>query len=90
MDKRNRKRIKVIVVAGTRPEAIKIAPVIDRLKRQSDDFETIILATAQHRELLDQAFSLFQINPDFKLGTAMFSPGYFFDLSHVNATGSKT
>ncbi len=56
-----------MVVAGTRPEAIKIAPVIDRLKRQSDDFETIILATAQHRELLDQAFALFHINPDIDL-----------------------
>ncbi len=56
-----------MVVAGTRPEAIKVAPVIERLKRQPDDFETIVLATAQHRELLDQAFSLFHINPDMNL-----------------------
>lgn len=67
MDKNNRKRIKVMVVAGTRPEAIKVAPVIERLKRQPDDFETIVLATAQHRELLDQVFSLFHINPDIDL-----------------------
>jgi UDP-N-acetylglucosamine 2-epimerase (non-hydrolysing) len=56
--------INVMVVAGTRPEAIKVAPVIDCLLRHSDEFHTIVTATAQHRELLDQAFSLFKITPD--------------------------
>jgi UDP-N-acetylglucosamine 2-epimerase (non-hydrolysing) len=59
--------VKVAVVVGTRPEAIKVAPAIERLKRQHDDFDTIVVATAQHRELLDQAFSLFHISPDIDL-----------------------
>jgi len=64
MDKNSKERIKVLVVVGTRPEVIKVAPVIERLKRQPDEFETIIVATGQHRELLDQALSLFHISPD--------------------------
>ena len=64
MNRNSKERIKVLVVVGTRPEAIKVAPVIERLKRQPDEFETIIVATGQHRELLDQALSLFHISPD--------------------------
>jgi UDP-N-acetylglucosamine 2-epimerase (non-hydrolysing) len=67
MHTNSKDRIKVMVVVGTRPEAIKVAPVIERLKRQPDEFETIIVATAQHRELLDQALSLFHISPDIDL-----------------------
>lgn len=67
MHRNSKERIKVMVVAGTRPEAIKVAPVIERLKRQPDDFETIIVVTAQHRELLDQALALFHISPDIDL-----------------------
>jgi len=63
----NTKQIKVMVVAGTRPEAIKIAPVVKKLLNRPDKFQTIIVATAQHRELLDQAFSLFHIKPDIDL-----------------------
>jgi UDP-N-acetylglucosamine 2-epimerase (non-hydrolysing) len=58
---------KVMVVAGTRPEAIKVAPVIHCLLSRPDRFQTIIVATAQHRELLDQALSLFKITPDIDL-----------------------
>lgn len=57
---------KVLCIVGTRPEAIKMAPVILALK-ESPDFEPIVLATAQHRELLDQVFVLFGIVPDFDL-----------------------
>ena len=67
MQANSKERIKVLVVVGTRPEAIKVAPVVERLKRQSNDFETVIAATAQHRELLDQALSLFHISPDIDL-----------------------
>jgi UDP-N-acetylglucosamine 2-epimerase (non-hydrolysing) len=67
MHTNSKNRIKVMVVVGTRPEAIKVAPVIERLKRQPDEFETIIVATAQHRELLDQALALFHISPDIDL-----------------------
>ena len=60
-------RTKVMIVVGTRPEAIKTAPVIYELKQHPDKFQAIIVATAQHREMLDQAFSLFNIVPDVDL-----------------------
>ena len=60
-------RIKVMVVFGTRPEAIKMAPVVFKLKSNLQKFESIIVATAQHREILDQALSLFNIKPDIDL-----------------------
>ncbi|MBE9571607.1 MAG: UDP-N-acetylglucosamine 2-epimerase (non-hydrolyzing), partial [Proteobacteria bacterium] len=59
--------IKVLTIVGTRPEAIKIAPLINELKRHSDIFETKVCATAQHREMLDQVLNLFQIIPDYDL-----------------------
>ncbi|NLO20708.1 MAG: UDP-N-acetylglucosamine 2-epimerase (non-hydrolyzing) [Syntrophomonadaceae bacterium] len=57
---------KVLVVFGTRPEAIKMAPVIRELK-QVQDIETVVLVTAQHREMLDQVLQLFNIEPDHDL-----------------------
>ena len=56
-----------MAILGTRPEAIKIAPVILALNRAAGRFETIVVATAQHRELLDQSLSIFQIKPDLDL-----------------------
>ena len=53
--------MKVLVVLGTRPEAIKMAPVIRELLRHPDQFKTEVCLTAQHRELLDQVIALFQI-----------------------------
>lgn len=67
MNKQILKKPKIMVILGTRPEAIKLAPVIHRLYRLANDFETMIVATAQHRELLDQALSLFNIQPDIDL-----------------------
>ena len=67
MRRNSKEQIKVMVVAGTRPEVIKVAPVIDRLKKQPDEFKTVVVTTAQHRELLDQALSLFHISPDINL-----------------------
>lgn len=58
--------MKVMCVIGTRPEAIKMAPVVNAFKK-CDDFEVCVLATAQHRDLLDQAFSLFDIQADYDL-----------------------
>lgn len=58
---------KILVVFGTRPEAIKMAPVIKELQKYHDQIETKICVTAQHREMLDQILSLFQILPDFDL-----------------------
>ena len=57
---------KVIVVFGTRPEAIKMAPVVSQL-RQSGRLDVKVCVTAQHREILDQVLKLFEIIPDFDL-----------------------
>ena len=60
-------RIRVLTVLGTRPEAIKLAPVIKELSSRSSFFESLVCATGQHREMLDQVLSLFGIKPDFDL-----------------------
>ncbi|MCK8824589.1 UDP-N-acetylglucosamine 2-epimerase (non-hydrolyzing) [Fuchsiella alkaliacetigena] len=57
---------KVAIVFGTRPEAIKMAPVIKELKKYSQ-IELLVIVTAQHRELLDQVLDLFEITPDYDL-----------------------
>lgn len=61
----NRKR--VLLIVGTRPEAIKIAPVYLELKKNADTFETILCLTGQHREMLHQALDQFGIIPDINL-----------------------
>ncbi len=63
----------VLVVFGTRPEAIKMAPVVAALRARSDALRTTVCVTAQHREMLDQVLSLFGIVPDFDL--ALMKPG---------------
>ena len=57
---------KILVVFGTRPEAIKMAPLVKALKVEAE-FQTMVCVTAQHREMLDQVLSLFQIAPDYDL-----------------------
>jgi UDP-N-acetylglucosamine 2-epimerase (non-hydrolysing) len=61
------KRLRVGVVFGTRPEAIKLAPVISELKRRSERFEPFLISTAQHRSMLDQVMNVFGITPDIDL-----------------------
>ena len=58
---------KIMLVFGTRPEAIKMAPLAIELKRDKDNFETIICVTGQHREMLDQVLDIFEIKPDYDL-----------------------
>lgn len=58
--------LKVLSVFGTRPEAVKMAPIVKRLK-QTKGVRSIVCVTAQHREMLDQALELFSITPDFDL-----------------------
>jgi UDP-N-acetylglucosamine 2-epimerase (non-hydrolysing) len=58
---------KVLFVFGTRPEAIKMAPVIKELQRHPEHFDTRVCVTAQHRQMLDQVLELFAIVPDFDL-----------------------
>ena len=60
-------KIKVMTIFGTRPEAIKMAPLVIELKRQSSRFEPIVTITAQHREMLDQVLNIFDITPDYDL-----------------------
>ncbi|MDQ0177555.1 non-hydrolyzing UDP-N-acetylglucosamine 2-epimerase [Bacillus chungangensis] len=61
------KPIKVMTIFGTRPEAIKMAPLVLEMKKQPAHFESIVTVTAQHREMLDQVLNIFQIQPDYDL-----------------------
>jgi UDP-N-acetylglucosamine 2-epimerase (non-hydrolysing) len=58
---------KIVVVFGTRPEAIKLAPVIKKLRSRPKEFDVVVVVTAQHREMLDQVLETFDINPDYDL-----------------------
>ncbi len=57
----------ILSVIGTRPEAIKMAPVVQQLQRHPSDFTSLVCSTGQHRQMLDQAFELFAITPDLDL-----------------------
>jgi UDP-N-acetylglucosamine 2-epimerase (non-hydrolysing) len=59
--------IKVLSVFGTRPEAIKMAPLLRELARRTGTFTSRVCVTGQHREMLDQALQLFSIRPDYDL-----------------------
>ena len=61
------KPVKVMTVFGTRPEAIKMAPVVLELQKHPDKIQSIVAVTAQHREMLDQVLRLFSIKPDYDL-----------------------
>ena len=69
------RRHRIAVVLGTRPEAIKLAPVILALKRRDAEFEPVVITTAQHREMLAQAMHAFRLTSDIDLG-----------LTHANQT----
>ena len=56
-----------MLVFGTRPEAIKMAPLVKEFQKYPDDFETIVCVTGQHREMLDQVLHIFDIKPDYDL-----------------------
>ena len=60
-------KLKVMTIFGTRPEAIKMAPVILELEKFSDKIQTTVAVTAQHREMLDQVLKLFKIRPNYDL-----------------------
>lgn len=59
--------LKVMIIFGTRPEAIKMAPVVKELQRYPDRFDTVVCVTSQHREMLDQVLVLFEMEPDIDL-----------------------
>lgn len=60
-------KIRVLTVFGTRPEAIKMAPLVKEFEKQPDVFKSVVCVTAQHRQMLDQVLKLFEIKPDFDL-----------------------
>ncbi len=72
---------KVLIVFGTRPEAIKMAPVVKAFQENKDNFETRVCVTAQHREMLDQVLNIFEIEPDYDLN--IMKAGQ--DLSDISA-----
>jgi len=59
--------MKIMPVVGTRPEAIKLIPVIKELERHPEEFEVVLVTTAQHRKMLDQVLKLFGITPSHDL-----------------------
>lgn len=56
-----------MLVFGTRPEAIKMCPLVKEFQKRSDEFETIVCVTGQHREMLDQVLQIFDVKPDYDL-----------------------
>lgn len=60
-------RRKILLVFGTRPEAIKMAPLVKEFQKHHDKFETKVCVTAQHRQMLDQVLDVFEITPDYDL-----------------------
>jgi UDP-N-acetylglucosamine 2-epimerase (non-hydrolysing) len=79
---------KILSIFGTRPEAIKMAPVIKELEKHPDSFVSRVCVTAQHREMLDQVLSLFKIRPDYDLNLML--PGQdLFDITANVLTGLK-
>jgi UDP-N-acetylglucosamine 2-epimerase (non-hydrolysing) len=67
MDIKGRNLKKILIVFGTRPEAIKMAPLVKAFEKETDNFEMKVCITAQHREMLDQVLQLFDIQPHYDL-----------------------
>lgn len=57
----------ILLVFGTRPEAIKMAPLVKTMQQYPNDFRTVVCVTGQHREMLDQVLQIFEIKPDYDL-----------------------
>lgn len=71
---------RIVVVFGTRPEAIKMCPLVNELKAHPKDFDTVVCVTGQHREMLDQVLEVFQVVPEYDL--SIMKPGQtLFDVT---------
>lgn len=64
---------KVMLVFGTRHEAIKMCPLEKEFQKYPEDFETIVCVTGQHREMLDQVLKIFEVKPDYDLNIMYFT-----------------
>ncbi|TVR76800.1 MAG: UDP-N-acetylglucosamine 2-epimerase (non-hydrolyzing) [Saprospirales bacterium] len=80
---------KILLVFGTRPEAIKMAPLVKKLREQPETFKTIVTVTGQHRQMLDQVLKLFDIQPDYDLDI-MKAGQNLFDVTSRVLNGMKT
>ena len=79
---------KILIVFGTRPEAIKMAPLVKEFQKYSVNFETKVCVTAQHREMLDQVLELFEITPEYDLD--IMKPGQdLYDVTSNVLLGMK-
>jgi len=79
---------KIMLVFGTRPEAIKMAPLLHALRAEPDYFDVLVCVTAQHREMLDQVLRVFEITPDIDLN--VMQPGQdLFDVTSSILTGMR-
>lgn len=80
---------KNLIIFGTRPEAIKMAPLVKEFQKNEQDFDTRVCVTAQHREMLDQVLSFFEITPDYDLD--LMKPGQnLYDLTASIIIGLKS
>ncbi|MGL6227957.1 MAG: non-hydrolyzing UDP-N-acetylglucosamine 2-epimerase, partial [Culicoidibacterales bacterium] len=80
---------KVLLAFGTRPEAIKMAPLVKVLQAQPERFETIVAVTGQHRQMLDQVLAAFKITPDIDL-SLMKAGQTLYDVTSDVLLGMKT
>ena len=79
---------KIMLVFGTRPEAIKMAPLVKEFQKHPDSFKTIVCVTGQHRQMLDQVLQLFKITPDYDLN--IMKPGQdLYDVTARVLTGMR-
>lgn len=77
-----------MLIFGTRPEAIKMAPLVKAFQARGDEFETIVTVTGQHRQMLDQVLDLFEIKPDYDLN--IMKPGQdLYDVTSRVLTGMR-
>ncbi len=83
----NKNRKKIMLVFGTRPEAIKMCPLVNELKRRKN-IKTIVCVTAQHREMLDQVLDVFKVIPDYDL-SIMKKSQTLFDITINILNGIK-
>jgi UDP-N-acetylglucosamine 2-epimerase (non-hydrolysing) len=82
------KKPRVVSVIGTRPEAVKMAPVLMELARYEDQCESLLVSTAQHRQMLDQILSVFRLTPDIDLNT-MLPNQTLFDITQRTLDGMR-
>ena len=76
---------KIMLVFGTRPEAIKMVPLVKELQRYSNKIQAIVCVTGQHREMLDQVLQIFNINPDYDLNIMREGQDLFDITSRVSS-----